>query len=102
MQEAERVRAEEMRKTQMASSQQRAELARYEDELARSRAGQEHQKAQERNQQLVELQLSATRRQEEEKLRIQAQIEAERRATEQYRVSVLCPKAVNCLCKPVK
>ena len=68
-------------------SQHKAQLAQYEDELARKRAADEHEKNRERNQELVGLQEQSVRKQEAEKRRIQEQIEAERRATEQYKVA---------------
>ena len=67
-------------------SQHKAQLAQYEDELARKRAADEHEKNRERNQELVGLQEQSVRKQEAERRRIQEQIEAERRATEQYKV----------------
>ena len=90
LQEVERQRWEEHRKSQQEAAQTKAELARYEDELARQRSAAEHEKAKQRNAEMVSLQNENLRRQNEEKLRLQAQIEAERRATEQYRVSRWC------------
>lgn len=46
----------------------------------------EHEKQRVRNVELVKLQEESARRQEEEKRRIAEQIEAERRATEKYKV----------------
>ena len=67
-------------------AQTKAQMAQYEDELARKRAEAEHQKNRERNVELVTLQEQSVRRQETEKRRIQEQIEGERRATEKYKV----------------
>lgn len=67
-------------------SQHKAQLAQYEDELARKRAADEHEKNRERNQELVGMQEQSVRKQEAERRRIQEQIEADRRATEQYKV----------------
>ena len=90
LQEMDRQRWEEHRKSQQEAAQTKAELARYEDELTRQRSAAEHEKAKQRNAEMVSLQSENLRRQNEEKLRLQAQIEAERRATEQYRVSHWC------------
>jgi uncharacterized membrane protein YqiK len=59
---------------------------RYQDELARKRAEMEHEKQIQRQVELVRLQEMSAAKQEAKKLEIQAQIEAERRATEKYRV----------------
>jgi len=59
---------------------------RYEDELARKRAEAEHEKQRVRQVELVRLQEESVANQEAKKFEIQKQIEAERRATEQYRV----------------
>ena len=67
-------------------AQHKAQIAQYEDELARKRAGSEHELNRERNKELVLLQEQSVRNQEAEKRRVQEQIEAERRATEKYRV----------------
>ena len=63
--------------------------SRYEDELARKRNEGEHEKQRARQVELVRLQEERGARQEARKVEIQAQIEAERRATEQYRVRAL-------------
>ena len=67
-------------------AQTKAQMAQYEDELARKRGEAEHQKNRERNRELVTLQEQSVRNQEAEKRRIQEQIEGERRATEKYKV----------------
>lgn len=87
MQERQASEWEERRKAMQQDSQHKAQLAQYEDELARKRAADEHEKNRERNQELVGLQEQSVRKQEAEKRRIQEQIEAERRATEQYKVA---------------
>ena len=61
-------------------------LCRYEDDLARKRGELEHEKGRVRNAELVTLQEEASRRSEAEKRRVAEQIEAERRATEKYKV----------------
>lgn len=66
-------------------AQAKAQLAQYEDELARKRNDAEHHKNRERNQELVALQEQSNRNQQNEKRRIQEQIEGERRATEKYK-----------------
>ncbi len=118
---------EEQRKAMQADMHNKAELARFEDELARKRADVEHDKQRARQVELVRcaqlgatpfsdtnfhianmlqrlqtgmlkqrqgfltscccrLQEESSANQETKKLEVQAQIEAERRATEQYRV----------------
>lgn len=69
-------------------SQQKAQLAQYQDELARKRAEAEHEKQRARNAELVALQDESHRRQEAERAQIAAQIEAERRATEAYKAGL--------------
>jgi len=59
---------------------------RYNDELARKRGEGEHEKQRARNRELVALQEEGARRQEAERRRVAEQIEAERRATEKYKV----------------
>ena len=51
-------------------AQQKAQLAQYNDELARKRGEGEHEKQRMRNAELVGLQEQAGRRQEEERARI--------------------------------
>lgn len=89
LQETEKVRWEEQRKSMQQDSQTKAQLAQYEDELARKRNEDEHHKYRERNQELVAMQEESNRNQQSEKRRIQEQIEGERRATEKYKVSTL-------------
>ena len=81
----EKVRWEEQRKAMQQDAQQKAELARYQDDLARKRAEAEHEKQRQRNVELVSLQEESSKRQEQERAAIAAQIEAERRATEKYK-----------------
>lgn len=87
LQETEKVRWEEQRKSMQQDAQTKAQLAQYEDELARKRNEAEHQKYRERNQELVAMQEESNRNQQNETRRIQEQIEGERRATEKYKVS---------------
>lgn len=86
VQETEKVRWEEQRKSMQQDAQAKAQVAQYEDELARKRNDAEHHKNRERNQELVALQEQSNRNQQSEKRRIQEQIEGERRATEKYKV----------------
>ena len=86
--EHERVRWEEQRKAMQQDSQAKAQLAQYNDELARKRAEAEHEKQRVRNVELVRLQEESSRRQEEQKAAISAQVEAERRATEKYKADL--------------
>ncbi|KAL4525800.1 hypothetical protein Ndes2437A_g04233 [Nannochloris sp. 'desiccata'] len=78
--EHERVRWEEQRKAMQQDSQAKAQLAQYNDELARKRAEAEHEKQRVRNVELVRLQEESSRRQEEQRAAIAAQVEAERQA----------------------
>lgn len=57
--------------------------------LRRARAADEHEKYRQRNSELVRMQEESTGRQEQQRQVVAAQIEAERRATEQHKVS--CP-----------
>ncbi|EIE18960.1 AAA-domain-containing protein [Coccomyxa subellipsoidea C-169] len=86
--EREKVHWEEQRKSMQADQYNKAELARYEDELARKRAEAEHEKQRVRQVELVQLQEESVAKQEAKKYEIQKQIEAERRATEQYRAEL--------------
>lgn len=88
-QEQERVRWEEQRKSQKDMVSQQAEIKRYEDELARTRMKSEHELQRQRNGELVKMQEESTRSQEQERLRIEQQIQAERRAAEQYKACML-------------
>lgn len=64
----------------------KAELAQYQDQLARKRSGDEHEKNRERNAELVRMQEQSTARQEQQRAQTEAQIQAERRASEKYKV----------------
>ena len=80
------MRWEEQRKTFQQDAQSKAQLAQYNDELARKRVDFEHEKGRQRNAELVALQEDSTQRQEQEKRRAAAEIEADRRATDEHRV----------------
>ena len=56
-------------------------------QLARQRVDLEHARGRERNAELVGMQNESVAKQEAERQRVSAQIEAERRATEQHKVS---------------
>ena len=79
------MRWEEQRKTMQQDAQAKAQLAQYQDELARKRNASEHEAARARNAELVALQEEGVKRQEQERARAAAAIEAERRATEKYK-----------------
>ena len=66
------MRWEEQRKTLQADAAAKAQLAQYNDELARKRAGAEHEQARARNAELVVLQEEGARRAEAEKARVAA------------------------------
>lgn len=82
--EQERIRWEEQRRTMQEESQRQAQLAQYNDELARKRQQAEHELQRQRNGELVALQEQAAARKEAERLRIEQQIQAERRAADQH------------------
>ncbi|KIY92087.1 hypothetical protein MNEG_15875 [Monoraphidium neglectum] len=85
-QEQERVRWEAQSKYAQEEAQRKAQLAQYNDELARKRQAHEHELQRQRNAELVQLQAETAARQEAERLRIEQQIQAERRAAEQYKL----------------
>lgn len=62
--EQEKIRWEEQRKTLQVQAQHKAQLAQYEDELARKRMQSEHEAQRQRNAELVGLQEESARRQE--------------------------------------
>ncbi|GIL58833.1 hypothetical protein Vafri_13806 [Volvox africanus] len=82
--EREIVRYEEERKMEEQRAQVAARMKQYEDELARKRMMAEHELQRQRNAELAKLQEEASVRAEQERLRIEQQIQAERRAAEQY------------------
>lgn len=67
-------------------AQRQAQLAQYNDELARKRQQAEHELQRQRNGELVALQEQAAARKEAERLRIEQQIQAERRSADQHAV----------------
>ena len=84
------MRWEEQRKSMQQDAQTKAELSRYDDQLARARAADEHEKYRQRNAELVQMQEESAARQEQQKRLIAQQIEAERRATDQNKVLMFC------------
>ena len=84
-QEVERVRWEEQRKSMQQDAQTKAELSKYDDQLARARAADEHEKYRQRNAELVRMQEESSARQEQQRQVVAQQIEAERRATDQHK-----------------
>ncbi|EFJ44341.1 hypothetical protein VOLCADRAFT_64976 [Volvox carteri f. nagariensis] len=82
--EREVVRYEEERKMEEQRAQVAARMKQYEDELARKRMMAEHELQRQRNAELAKLQEEASARAEQERLRVEQQIQAERRAAEQY------------------
>lgn len=97
-QEQERIRWEEQRRTMQEESQRQAQLAQYNDELARKRQQSEHELQRQRNGELVALQEQAAARKEAERLRIEQQIQAERRAADQHAVSEAQTEGPMCVC----
>jgi len=82
--EREQVRYQEERQLEEQRAQVGARMKQYEDELARKRLMSDHELQRQRNAELVKLQEDAHARQEAERLRVEQQIQAERRAAEQY------------------
>lgn len=60
---------------------------RYEDDLARNRQQTEHELQRRRNSELVKLQEESAIAKERERLAIEQQVQAERRASEQHKVN---------------
>lgn len=67
-------------------AQTKAEMSKYDDQLARARAADEHEKYRQRNAELVRMQEDSAARQEQQKQVVAQQIEAERRATDTHKV----------------
>ena len=86
--EREQVHWEQQSKAQKERAQQQAELARYEDQLARERAKADGELVRQRNAELVKMQEDSTRRQAAEKRRLEEQIQAERRASDRFRAEL--------------
>ncbi len=85
-QEQEKVRWQEQRKSMQEDAKIKAELAQYQDQLARKRSSDEHEKNRERNAELVRMQEQSSAKQEQQRAQTEAQIQAERRASEKYKV----------------
>ena len=81
------MRYQEEKQLEEQRAQVGARMKQYEDELARKRMMADHELQRQRNAESVKLQEDAHARQEGERLRIEQQIQAERRAAEQYAVS---------------
>lgn len=79
--EREKVHFEELRKTQQQSAQQKAQLAQYEDELARKRMQAEHEANRARNAEMVKMQEESNERQEVTRRSVEETIQAARRET---------------------
>lgn len=77
-------------------AQRQAQLAQYNDELARKRQQSEHELQRQRNQEMVAMQEQAAARKEAERLRIEQQIQAERRAADQHAVRLEHTSEVSC------
>jgi len=86
--EREKVHWEEMQKTNQQNAQTKAQMARYEDELARKRMEAEHEGSRNRNAELVTMQEEATRRQETHRRVVEEQIQSERRKTAEQEADV--------------
>ncbi|KAI8463565.1 MAG: hypothetical protein J3K34DRAFT_526885 [Monoraphidium minutum] len=86
--EQERVRWEAQSKFAQEEAQRKAQLAQYQDELARKRQAQEHELQRQRNAELVQLQTESERAKEMQRLQVEQQIQAERKAGEQYKADL--------------
>ena len=84
----EKVRWEEQRKYAQEQAQHKGEIAKFEDQLARRRGEESHEKERQRNAEMVALQEQSKKRIEAEKLAIEQRIQEERRATEAYRIKM--------------
>jgi ATPase family AAA domain-containing protein 3A/B len=82
------VRWEEQRKAIQEQAAYNKQTADYQAELRRRQIEIEHEKERERNRELVLLQQQSSRQMEAEKRQVAEQIEAERRATERYKVGL--------------
>lgn len=81
--EKEKAHWEEQRKTMQQSMQQKAQLAQYEDELARKRSQADHEARRLRNAEMVRMQEESSERQEAIRRKTEETIQAQRRVTEQ-------------------
>mmetsp|Transcript_36318 Transcript_36318/g.43910 ORF Transcript_36318/g.43910 Transcript_36318/m.43910 type:complete len:582 (-) Transcript_36318:296-2041(-) len=86
--EREKVHWEEMRKTQQQQSQTKAQLAKYEDELARARAQTEHEANRQRNAEMVQMQEEANQRTEAHRRVVEEQIQETRRKGEEAKADI--------------
>ena len=84
----EKVRWEEQRKYAQEQAHHKGEIAKFEDQLARRRLDEGHEKERQRNAEMVALQEQSKKRIEGEKLAIEQRIQEERRATEAYRIKM--------------
>ncbi|KAK3272595.1 hypothetical protein CYMTET_19123 [Cymbomonas tetramitiformis] len=86
--EKEKIHWEEMRKTQQQQAQTKAQLARYEDELARKRGEAEGEATRQRNAEMVAMQEESSKRTEIERRLVEEQVQAERVRGEQQRAEI--------------
>ena len=84
----EKVRWEEQRKYAQEQAHHKGEIAKFEDQLARKRQEEAHEKERQRNAEVVALQEQSKKRIEAEKLAIEQRIQEERRATEAFRLEM--------------
>jgi len=75
-------RWEEQRKASQEEAQRQAQLAQYGDELSRKRMAAQHELERQRNAELVQMQEQSGAAREQERLRVEQQIQAERRAAD--------------------
>ena len=86
--QAEQIRGEESRKLVSEQAKRRAEVAQYEDELARKRQADEHEKQRQRNAEVVQMKTNASLKIEAEKLRVEEEIQRSRIASENERAKI--------------
>jgi ATPase family AAA domain-containing protein 3A/B len=81
-------RWEEQRRAAQEEAQRQAQLAQYNDELARKRMAAQHELERQRNAELVQLQEQSSAAREQERLRVEQQIQAERRAADGHQAEL--------------
>ncbi|XP_078441914.1 uncharacterized protein LOC144711762 [Wolffia australiana] len=86
--ERQRVIYDEQKKLTQQQAQVKAQMARYEDELARKRMQAEHESQRTRNQELVKMQEESSIRLEQARRATEEQIQAQRRQTEKEKADI--------------
>jgi len=86
--ERERVHFDELRKTKQADASTKAQLAQYEDELARKRMQAEHESQRARNAEMVKMQEESTARTEAIRQATEERVQRERQETDMKRAEL--------------